>query len=162
SRVLALLRGHAPVAGRRARPERARAAPERLLGRARERAEAHSRDRYRNVQVDRLARKAPTDRDVGGAPLAITLERVARDAGAEEQQIVEVRHAPLGAEAADVVQALAGGALDLGDRVAVERRGLAQAGMPAVAHRLAGVGHLSSSPNYRRGSCRARGRTRSG
>ena len=48
-----------------------------------------------------------------------------------------MRHAPLGAEAADVVDALARGALDLGDRVAVEQVRLAQAGVPAAG----GVGH---------------------
>jgi hypothetical protein len=40
--------------------------------------------------------------------------------------VVEVRDPPLRSEAADVVDALARGALDLGDRVAVEQRGLAQ------------------------------------
>jgi len=130
--VLALLGCHAAVAGRGARAELAGAAPERLLRRPRERAEAHSRDRDRDIQVQRLAREATPDHDVGGAALAIALERIARDGRAEEQQVVEMRHAALGAEAADVVDPLARGALDLGDRAAVEGRGLAQAGVPAI------------------------------
>ena len=69
---------------------------------------------------------ARAEHDVGVAALAVALERVARHARAEEQQVVEVRQPPLGAEAADVVDALARGALDLGDDVAVEERGLAQ------------------------------------
>jgi hypothetical protein len=69
--------------------------------------------------VERLLRESRSDRDVGAAALAVALERVARDARAEEQQVVEVRQPPLGAEAADVVDALTRGALDLGDRVAV-------------------------------------------
>ena len=44
-------------------------------------------------------------RHVRVAALPVALERVAGDAGAEEEQVVEVRHAPLGAEAADVVDA---------------------------------------------------------
>ena len=48
-----------------------------------------------------------------------------------------MRHLPLGAEAADVVDALARGPLDLGDHVAVEEGRLAQARLPAVAHQYA-------------------------
>ena len=85
-----------------------------------------------------FAREAVAEHHVGVAALAVALERVARHAGAEEQQVVEVRHPALGAEAADVVDALARGALDLGDRVAVEGGRLAQARMPAVlAHQYA-------------------------
>src|SRR5690606_20325584 len=47
--------------------------------------------------------------------------------------VVEVRHAPLGAPAADVVDAGVRGALDLVDHVAVERRRLPPAGTPAAA-----------------------------
>jgi hypothetical protein len=72
------------------------------------------------------------EHDVGAAALAVALERVARDAGAEEEQVVEVRQRTLRAEAADVVQALAGRPLDLGDRVAVEQRRLAQPRPPAL------------------------------
>ena len=83
--------------------------------------------------MDRLAREAAADHHVGVAALPVALERVAGDARAEEQQVVEVRHPALGAEAADVVDPLARGALDLGDHVAVERRRLAQPGVPTVA-----------------------------
>ena len=71
--------------------------------------------------------KPRAERDVRVAALAVALERVARDARAEEEQVVEVRHLALGAEAADVVDPLARGPLDLGDHVAVEERRLAQA-----------------------------------
>ena len=79
-------------------PGRGRAAAERLLGRRRERAEAHPGDRDRDLEPDRLAGEAGAEGDVGGAALAIALERVAGDAGAEEEQVVEVGDAALGAE----------------------------------------------------------------
>ena len=50
------------------------------------------------------------DHDVGRAALAIALERVAGDRGAEEHKIVEGRQPPFGPEAPDVVQAFARGA----------------------------------------------------
>ncbi len=107
-------------------PDRARAAAERLLGRSRQRSEAHAGDRDRDVEVERLRRVPVAQHDIGVAALAVALERVARHARPEEEQVVEVRHAALGPEAADVVDALARGALDLVDRVAVEQRRLAQ------------------------------------
>ena len=135
-RVLALLRRHAAVAGGRGRAHLGRAAPERLLRRRRERAEAHPRDRDRDLQLERLLGEAGAERDVRGAALAVALERVAGDARAEEEQVVEVRHAALRAEAADVVDALPRRALDLGDDVAVVEVRLAQRPGVAVA-----VGH---------------------
>ena len=57
-RVLALLRRHAAVAGRRRRTDLGRAAAERLLRGRRERAEAHARDRDRDLQLERLLREA--------------------------------------------------------------------------------------------------------
>ena len=66
------------------------------------------------------------EHDVGIAALAITLERVARDARSEEEQVVEVGYRSLGAEAANVVDALARGPLDLRDGEPVVERGLAQ------------------------------------
>jgi hypothetical protein len=77
------------------------------------------------IGMQRLRRVARAHGHVRVAALAVPLERVARHARAEEEQVVEVRHAPLRAKAANVVDALAGRALDLGDRVAVEQRGLA-------------------------------------
>ena len=71
------------------------------------------------------------EHDVGVAALAVALERVARHARAQEQQVVEVGEAALRAEAADVVDALARGALDLGDDVAVVEVRLAQPRVPA-------------------------------
>ena len=173
-RALALLGRHAAVARRRARPHRARAAAERLLRRRAQRAEAHPRDRDRDVEVQRLRRVAGAEHDVGVAALAVALERVARHARAEEQQVVEVRDLALGAPPADVVDPLARGALDLVDRVAVERRRLAQARVPAavavaVVARALGerveLGHRAPPRTRRRcrpGSCRAAAPSRSG
>jgi len=124
--MLSLLCGHPAVAGGGARPHRGGAAPERLLRRRRERTEAHARDRDRNLQVQGLLGKTGAEDDIGLAALPVPLERVARDARTEQQQVVEVRDPALGAAAADVVDALAGGALDLSDRRPVEGRGLAQ------------------------------------
>ena len=125
-RVLAFLGRHAAVARRRRRPHLAGPAPERLLGRRRQGAEAHPRDRHRDLQLERLLGEAGSKRHVGVAALAVALERIAGDAGAEEEQIVEVRQMPLRPEAADVVDALACGALDLRDDSAVEEIRLAQ------------------------------------
>src|SRR5262249_28998822 len=97
--VLALLRKHAAVPGGRAGADRAGAPAERLLGGRRERAEAHPRDRDRDLQVDRLCREPGAEGDVGGAALPVALERVSRDARPEEEEVVEVRDTPLGAEA---------------------------------------------------------------
>ncbi len=81
--------------------------------------------------MQRLLGVAGAEHDVRVAALAVALERVARDARAEHQQVVEVGEAALGAEPADVVDALARGALDLGDRVTIEELGLAQPWLPA-------------------------------
>ena len=80
-------------------------------------------------ELERLRRVARAERDVRRAPLAIPLERVARDARAEDEQVVEVRQPPLRAEAADVVDPLARGALDLGNGGAVVEVRLAQAAL---------------------------------
>ena len=76
--------------------------------------------------MERLLRVAVAEHDVRVAALAIALERVARHARPEEYEVVEMRHVPLGAEAANVVDPLARRALDLVDRVAVEEGRLAQ------------------------------------
>ena len=120
----ALLVGHAAIAGGRAGAHGGGGAAERLLGMRPERAEAHAGDGDRDRELDRLRGKAGADRDVGRAPFPIALERIAGDRGAEEHQIVEGRQPPFGAEAPDVVQALARGALDLGDHALWETRGL--------------------------------------
>ena len=129
--VVALLGQHPAVAGGGGGADGARAAAERLLGRRRQRSEAHAGDRDRDVQLDRPLREPGPEGYVGRAALAVALEGVARDAGAEEEQIVEVGHAALGAEAADVVDPLAGHAVDLVDGVAVEELRLAQPGARA-------------------------------
>ena len=89
--MLALLRRHAAVAGRRRGADLARAAPERLLRGSGERAEAHPRDRDRDLELERLRREARPEDDVRVAALPVALERVPGDARAEEEQVVEVR-----------------------------------------------------------------------
>src|SRR5262249_55665233 len=125
-RAAAFLLCHAAVAGGRGRADLRRSAPQRLLRGSGERAEAHAGDRDRDLQLERLAREPRAEDDIGAAALAVTLERVARDARAEQEQLVEVRDAALRSEAADVVNALARGALDLRDHVAIEEVRLAQ------------------------------------
>src|SRR5439155_3731263 len=125
------------VAGRGRGPDLACAAPERLLRWRGEGAEAHARDGDRNVQLERPLGEAGPQDDVGAAALAVALERVSRDAGAEEEQVVEVRQAPLGAEAADVVDPLARGALNLRDHVAIEEVRLAQVPVRRNRHQYA-------------------------
>ena len=120
----ALLVGHAAIARGRAGAHGGRGAPEGLLGVRPERAEAHAGDRDRDCELDRFGRKARADRHVGRACLAVALERVARDRGAEQHEVIEGRQPPFGAEAPDLVQALAGGALDLGDHAFGEARRL--------------------------------------
>src|SRR5207237_2221192 len=95
-----------------------------------ERAEAHPGDRHGDLELERLARIPRPQHDVGAAPLAVALERIPRDAGAEQEQVVEVGEPPLRAEAANVVDPLARRALDLGDDVAVVEIRLAQPRMP--------------------------------
>src|SRR5690349_20716477 len=128
----ALLLRHPAVPRRRRGAHLARAPAERLLRRRGKRAEAHPRDGYRDLERERLLCEAGPEDDVGVAALAVALERVAGDACAEQEQVVEVRHAPLRAEAANVVDALPRCALDLRDRVAVEEVRLAESGAPAV------------------------------
>jgi hypothetical protein len=122
----ALLRGHATVAGGGRRADLAGTPPQRLLRLRGQGAEAHPRDRHRDVEVQRAARVAVAEHHVGVATLAVALQGIAGHGRAEEQQVVEVRHAALRAPAADVVDAGVGGVLDGGDGGAVERRRLAE------------------------------------
>ena len=98
----------------------------------------HAGDGDRDIKVQWVFGVPVAEDDVGAAPLAVALQRVARHRRAEEQQVVEVRQRPFGAPAADVVDAGLGGALDGGDRRPVEGGGLAQAEAGAV---VGGVGH---------------------
>src|SRR5262249_21964194 len=125
-RVLALLGRHAAVTCRGRRANLGRAAAESLLRGCRERAEAHPRDRDRDPELERLLREARSEDHVGGAALAVALERVARDRRTEEEKIVEVRQPALRAEAANVVDPFRRSALDLGDDGAVEEVRLAE------------------------------------
>ena len=63
--------------------------------------------------MDRLLGEAGPEPDIGGAFLAIALEGIARDRGAEKKQVVEGRQLALRAEAADLIEALIGGTVDL-------------------------------------------------
>jgi hypothetical protein len=72
--------------------------------------------------MDRLLGEAGAEHHVGTAFLAVAFERIARDRGAEEQQVVEMRHPALGAGAADVIDAGLRRAMDLGHRVRIESR----------------------------------------
>ena len=138
-RMAALLLCHAAVTSGRRRARHRGAAAEGLLGRTRQGAEAHAGDRDGDLEVDRLLREARAEHDVGRAPLAIALEGVARHRRSEEEQVVEVRQLALGAEAADVVDALARRTTDLMDRVAVEDVGLLEPWMPVGAVRAGGI-----------------------
>src|SRR5215472_7333829 len=77
--------------------------------------------------MDGLLGEARAEPDIGRAFLAIAFQRIARDRGAEKQQIVEGGQPALGAEAADLVEALVGGAMDLRQDMGRECRGGAQA-----------------------------------
>ena len=135
--LAALFRRHAAVTGGGRGAGQRGAASEGFLGTARQRAEAHAGDGDRDLQFDRLLGEARAEHDIGGAALAIAFERIARDRGAEEEQVVEMRDLALGAAAADVIDAGGGGAADLGQGVIVEGRGLARNGRRIViAHEV--------------------------
>src|SRR6516164_8636584 len=85
------LLAHPAVAGRRAGADRTRTTAERTLGIGAERTEAHAGDRDRDIQLDRFLGKTSAEGHVGRAALAVAFERVARDRGAEQHQIVEAR-----------------------------------------------------------------------
>ncbi|MNP06191.1 hypothetical protein D3C76_981640 [compost metagenome] len=125
-RLPALLRGHAAVTGGGAGTGDGRATAQGFLGIGRQRTETHAGDGHRNLQVDRLLGEAVAEDHIGAALFPIAFQRVARHAGAQQQQIIEVRDLTLGATAADVIDASLGGALDFLDGQAVEGRGLAQ------------------------------------
>ena len=147
-RVATLLFGHAAVAGCGGGSGERGAAAERFLGRRRKRAEAHAGDGDRNLQFDRLPREARAELHRSIAALAISLERIARDRGAEKQQVVEMRHLALGSGAANIVDAGGGGAADFGERGVVEGRGL------TGRRRRILVGHCVPRRLSRRRRCR--------
>jgi hypothetical protein len=139
--LAALLRRHAAVAGGCGCSHLGRAAPERLFGVDGQGAEAHAGDGYRGLQVQRPARVAVTEDDVGFALFAVALQGVAGHRRAKEQQVIEVRDLALGAPAADVIDAGGRGPLDVRDGGPVKRGGLAQAelsGVPGRERRVLG------------------------
>ena len=151
-RLPALLRGHAAVARSRAATHLAGTAAQSLLGLRRQRAETHPGDGDRDIEVDGLLGIAHTQHHIRVAALAIALERVARHAGTEKDQVVEMRHAALGAPAADIVDPGAGGALDLVDHIAVEGGRFSQALRVVVLIHRQYLEALSTLKLY---SCRA-------
>jgi hypothetical protein len=118
--MAALLRRHAAIAGRRRGSGKRCAAPQRLLGFGRQRAEAHAGNGDRDLELDRSLREAGANGDPGAAFLAIAFEWVARDRCSEEQEIVEMRQLALCTGAANVIDAGDRGAADLRQRVVVE------------------------------------------
>jgi hypothetical protein len=116
-RLGAFLLAHAAVAGRRAGADGTGTAAERTLGIGAERTEAHAGDHDRDLQLDRLLGKASAEGHVRRAALAVAFERVTRDRGAEQHQVVEARRRAQGAEPADPIEPLVGGTLDLGDDI---------------------------------------------
>ncbi len=85
--------------------------------------------------MQRLLGETIAEHDVGAAALAIALQRIAAHGGAEKKEIVKMRYLALGAEAANVVKAGRGGAVNLGDRVLVEGGRTPRGCMyPAVFH----------------------------
>ena len=118
--------GHPAVAGGRAGAHRGAGPADRLLGVGAERAEAHPRHGDRDRKLDRPGGEAVAEHHAGVAALAIAFQRVARHRCAKEQEVVEARQMALGAETADLVDALVGGAVDFGQHVVREGGGRAQ------------------------------------
>ena len=114
-RGLALLGGHAAVAGGGRGADLGGGPPERLLGRGRQRAEAHAGDGDRDVELERLGAVAGAEHGRGLAALAVALERVARHRRREEDEVVEGGELAAGAEPADRVLAGLGHLVDPGD-----------------------------------------------
>src|SRR5262249_59490466 len=102
---------------------------------------------------------------IGGALLAIAHKRIARDGAAEEDEVVEARQPALGAEAANLVEPLVGGAVDL--RQHLRREGGGGPEPPWIDGHVKGfpgmpLAALNRRRRDRRGSYRACGRGRNG
>ncbi len=136
-RLATLFRGHAAVAGGGAGPRDGRATAQCFLGVGRQRAEAHAGNGYRDFQIQRLLGKTIAEHHVGAALLAVAFQRVARHAGTEQQQVVEVRQLALGAATANVVDAGFRSTLDFLNGQAIESGRLAQDWSRFVADRVA-------------------------
>ncbi len=127
-RLAAFFRRHAAIACRgRGAGDRC-TTPKRLFRLRRQRTETHAGNGDRNVQFDRLLGKLGAEHHLGAACLAIPFEGIARHGGAEEQQIVKMRHHPLGATAADIINARRRRPADFGQGIIVEGRRLARQG----------------------------------
>ena len=125
-RSLALLFRHASVTGRGAGAHGRGGEAERFLGVGAQRAEAHAGNSNGYFELDGFGGVTRADDHVGVATLAISFERIARHRRAKKYEIVEVRYFPLGARAADGIDALPRGTMDFRDHAGRERgRGLA-------------------------------------
>ena len=118
----ALLGRHAAVARGRRRAHLGRGAAEGLLDSRGQRPKAHAGHGDGNGELDGLGREARAQQSLGRAALAIAFERIARQRGGEEQQVVEIRYPALRPQSADFVQTGRGRALNVLDGVAVESR----------------------------------------
>ena len=72
-------------------------------------------DRDGDFQFDRFFCKTGAQGDVGSALLAIAFQRIAGHGCAEEQQVIEIGQAALGAETPDLVDALVGSPVYFGE-----------------------------------------------
>ena len=117
---LALLRGHAAVAGGGGGAHRGCRPAQRLLGVRGQRAEAHPGDRDRDRQLQRAARAPGAEHGGGVAALPVALQRVPGQRRGQEHQVIERRQLPLGAPAAYLVPADLGHLVDLADHLGRE------------------------------------------
>src|SRR5439155_17852655 len=74
-----------------------------------------------DLQLDRLLGEARPQNRFCLALLAISFQRISRQRGSEEDQIVKARHGALGAQPADLVQPEFSRVLDVRDDRVVER-----------------------------------------
>src|SRR5258708_2751887 len=125
-RCLALLVGHAPVAGGRGGPHGGGRPAESLLGVGRERSEAHPGDGDGDRQLDWLAGEPGPDHGSGVTSLPVSLERVPGERRADESQVVEGRQLTFGAPASDLISGYVGHLVDLTDNR--RREGVADLG----------------------------------
>ena len=143
----ALFLGHAAITGGRGGPGERGTASQRLLGGAGERAEAHPRDCDRDLQLDRLFRMTRAEHHIGPASLTVAFQRIARDRGPKEQQIVKMRYLAFRTGTTDIVDPGRGGAADFRQRVIVEGGGLTRRGRGIF------IGHLSGLNTRRHCRC---------
>ena len=148
-------------------PTSVAARPRASLARADERAEAHAGNGDGDIELEGVRPVAATEHRLRLTALPVALQRIAGDGCREEDEVVEGRELPAGAEPTDGVLARLGHVVDPRDDVGREAgvgrnalEGLVRPSVGAVVVRgevvqLAGRGHLLSGG---RAQC---GRTRS-